>query len=328
MQIQKLIETIEMYAPPEYALEWDRCGIQVAGTKQDIKKMAMALDPDEKTIEQAISLQADFLLTHHPLSLKPRLPDKPDSFHKILKNLLASDTTLYSAHTSLDVNPRGPATWLAQSLALENLSVLEPVSCADAVKLHFQHPLPLSSDQLPCRYSLLHTAENDKSQVTEIVLPRNILDLFTKKLKGMVWPFYFLISEDTGIDLQFGLGFRGTLTEPAPFDIFINNLKNILGIDSIIQCGDSPDTVSTVSCCPGSGGDFAGRAFASGSQVFITGDIKYHQAKDAALHGCVLDVGHFILEEKMMLEWSVILKHHLSDMDIVFIKGEQPFRIL
>ena len=328
MQIQKLIKTIEFFAPPEYALEWDKCGIQVAGTKQDIKKMAMALDPDEQTIEQAISLQADFLLTHHPLSLKPRLPDKPDSFHKALKNLLSTDTILYSAHTSLDVNPRGPATWLAQSLALENVTVLDPISGGDAVKLHFQHPLPLSTTQLPCRYSLLSTTENDKSQVTEIVMPRNILDLFTGKLRNMIWPFYFLVSEDTGIDLQFGLGFRGTLPQPASFEVFINNLKNILNIDNIIQCGNSPETVTSISCCPGSGGDLAGRAFASGSEVFISGDIKYHQAKDAAVHGCVLDVGHFILEEKMMFEWSVMLKNHLSDINIVFIKGEQPFTIL
>jgi dinuclear metal center YbgI/SA1388 family protein len=265
MQLTKLIEIIETYAPPGLAMDWDRCGIQVAGTRNEIERLALALDPDEGTIQKAIDLQADFLLTHHPLALKPRLPDKPDSFYRIIKNLLTTDTILYSAHTSLDLNPQGPVSWLSGMLGLKDTSVLDPVAVIESSKPGFQ--------------------------------------------------------------AEAGLGFTGFLPSPVSFDEFSRNLKNILGIEKIIQSGDAPGMVSIVSCCPGSGGDLALKAFKAGADVFITGDLKYHQAQESCRHGCVLDVGHFILEEKMMFEWSLILKDELEDIEVYFIEGRSPFKI-
>ncbi|MFP4083850.1 MAG: Nif3-like dinuclear metal center hexameric protein [Desulfonatronovibrio sp.] len=328
MQLKKLIDIIESFAPPEFALEWDKCGIQVAGNKQEIKSIALALDPDEQTIQKAISLQTDFLLTHHPLVLKPRLPDSPDSFHRIIKNLLIADTILYSAHTSLDMNPRGPAAWLARELKLISTEVLEPVFTRKAVKLNFQKPLSLSAEDLPCLDIIIRTRKNSQGMIEEIVLPPHKVDLFVSQLKKTVWPFYFLVSESPEDFQSFGLGFTGTLPEPVAFEVFTDKLKNILGLEEIIQSGDAPENVQVISCCPGSGGVLACKAFNSGAQIFITGDMKYHQAKEGSEHGCIMDVGHFILEEKMMFEWSLLLKHQLIDMDIYFIEGKSPFKIL
>ena len=328
MRLTKLIDIIESFAPPGLALDWDRCGIQVAGTRQNITSMALALDPDEQTTQQALNLQAEFLLTHHPLTIKPRLPDKPDAFHRILKSLLTSDTILYSAHTSLDTNPRGPAAWLAEKLKLESISVLERTYTRKALKLSFQHPLSLSPKKLPAREYILHSRVDDHGLIQDVTLFQDKADSFISGLKDMIWPFYFMSTECPDFDLQCGLGFTGVLPSPVCFDEFLFNLKNILGVEKIIKAGDPPDMVSIVSCCPGSGGDLAMKAFNSGAQVFITGDLKYHQAQEAERHGCVLDVGHFILEEKMMFQWFLTLKHQLEEMDIYFIEGRSPFKIL
>ncbi len=328
MQIKKLIDIIESFAPPGLALEWDRCGIQVAGTREDIQSMAMALDPDEETIQKAIDLKADFLLTHHPLSIKPRLPDKPDSFYRIIKSLLVTDTILYSAHTSLDANPLGPAAWLASKLKLKNTSVLEPTITRKAARLSFQQPLPLPHESLPCQEFFLHKIMNDVGMLTDIIIPADKVDLLISGLKEKFWPFYYISTSCPEYDLQCGLGFTGVLPSPVSFAQFTERLKNLLGVENIIQAGDSPETVSTVSCCPGSGGDLAIKALNSGARIFITGDLKYHQAQEAARHGCVLDVGHFILEERMMFQWFITLKQKLEDMKIYFIEGRSPFKIL
>ncbi|MFO7727854.1 MAG: Nif3-like dinuclear metal center hexameric protein [Desulfonatronovibrio sp.] len=328
MQLKKLIDIIESFAPPELALEWDKCGIQVAGNKHEVKSMALALDPDEQTIQKAVDLQTDFLLTHHPLALKPRLPDRPDSFHRIIKNLLTADTTLYSAHTSLDINPGGPATWLAKKLKLNKNEVLDPVFIRKAAKLSFQEPIHLPVEDVPCRDIIIKTSKNIQGLITEVVLPPHQVDLFLQQLRQIVWPFNFLMTESPKDFQHYGLGFTGSLPEAVTFEMFTDNLKNILGLEKIIQIGDAPEKVQMISCCPGSGGDLACKAFHSGAQVFITGDMKYHQGKDSSEHGCVLDVGHFILEEKMMFEWFLLLKHQIVDMDIYFIEGKSPFKIL
>ncbi len=128
MQVAELIKSIEKIAPVQAAAPWDISGLQVAALRQNISSIAVCLDPTPESVRQALDLGAQFVLSHHPLSLKPTLPSQLDAYHEVLRLLIRADTPLYAAHTSLDVNPQGPAGWLAKELGLENMSVLEPVS--------------------------------------------------------------------------------------------------------------------------------------------------------------------------------------------------------
>ncbi len=89
--------------------------------------MALCLDPTPQAIHKAIGMKADFILSHHPLLMKGRLPNKIDAFHEVLRTLMQHDVALYAAHTSLDVNGKGPAAWLARALQLKETSVLDSV---------------------------------------------------------------------------------------------------------------------------------------------------------------------------------------------------------
>ncbi|MBQ7738374.1 MAG: Nif3-like dinuclear metal center hexameric protein [Desulfovibrionaceae bacterium] len=126
MEIKELIHRIESVAPLEAAAQWDLSGLQVACHRTHIQKMAVCLDPTPQTITKALKTNPDFILAHHPLTLKPSLPRKLDNYHETLRMLLTSDVALYSAHTSLDVNSAGPAGWLATELDLQGVQVLKP----------------------------------------------------------------------------------------------------------------------------------------------------------------------------------------------------------
>lgn len=328
MQLKKILEIIESYAPPELALEWDKSGIQVSGSRRDIKKMAVALDPDEKTINQAVNLNADFLLTHHPLSLRPKFPDQQDSFNQILTTLLTSGTTLYSAHTSLDANPHGPARWLANELKLENVNLLCPTVLKKSSQISFQHPLDLSTENLLCRKYILHEETTLEGLLQDVILPSDKVDCFLQEIKENTWPFFYMVTEKPEYHQVSGLGFTGRLAKSISFELFLTRLKDILGVAYISMVGDPSDMIQTVGCCPGSGGDMASKAFSMGADIYITGDLKYHQAQDLALKGTILDVGHFILEEKMMFEWHNELKQSLKEIELIFIEGKSPFKIL
>mgnify|MGYP002241548695 FL=1 len=58
------------------------------------------------------------ILAHHPLTMEGRFTDRLDSYHEVLSLLFRADVPLYSAHTSLDANPLGPVSWLADELGL------------------------------------------------------------------------------------------------------------------------------------------------------------------------------------------------------------------
>ena len=273
MDCAEFIALIERYAPPEAAAAWDNSGIQVESGRDDVNKVCIALDPTPATVSAALELKADFLLCHHPLLLAPRFLNIRDQYFHIIRKLMHADCRLYSAHTSLDANPHGPASWLGKALCLDNCRFLEPTSDTQA-----ENPAKPDDFSAPAGY---------------------------------------------------GFGLIGNLPEAVSLDLFLAQLEDALlpqGPHSGWRlCGQtSGKNIRKVAYCTGSGASLIGKAGDLGADIYITGDIKYHDALDAPL--CVLDVGHFCLEERMMQEFTHILKQARPDMDICFLPADNPFR--
>lgn len=128
MNISTVIQAIERLAPPFLQASWDCSGLQVASTRREVRKMAICLDAVPDLVEKALDMDCDFILSHHPLSLKAELPNRLNSYRRILQLLLSANVPLYAAHTSLDVNINGPAGFLGRALGLQNTVILDPVS--------------------------------------------------------------------------------------------------------------------------------------------------------------------------------------------------------
>lgn len=126
MHIADIIARIEEMAPLQGAASWDASGLQVAAHRTEATHLAVCLDPSPASITAALKCNAQCILSHHPLALKPTLPRRIDNYHEVLRLLLTYDVPLYAAHTSLDVSSEGPVSWLARELHLDNLAVLEP----------------------------------------------------------------------------------------------------------------------------------------------------------------------------------------------------------
>lgn len=97
--------------PAADAEKWDRTGLVAGEPALAVSKVALALDPTVAAIEEAASLGANVLVTHHPPFLNP-----PDSFapeKSVALNpgagvwaALRSGVALMCFHTALDVSPR------------------------------------------------------------------------------------------------------------------------------------------------------------------------------------------------------------------------------
>ncbi len=128
----------------------------------------------------------------------------------------------------------------------------------------------------------------------------------------------------------YGFGFVGTLPAPLSFDAFCEKIATLLPAPD--RCiGQAPEQVRRVAFCGGSGSSFAHAAFAKGADVFLTGDIKYHDAQDILFSMenkkiVMLDTGHFALEEEMMLRLADTLAPLLPNISIRFARGINPFR--
>lgn len=260
MNYSFVIEAIEDLAPPYLQASWDCSGLQVASTRREIKKIAICLDAVPELVEKALNLACDFILAHHPLSLKAEFPNRLNAYRRVLQLLLGADVPLYSAHTSLDVNIKGPAGFLGYALKLQNTEILDPISA------------PAFNE--PCGYG----------QVGDLMEAMNLGNLAAK-------------------------------------------LMEVLNIDVVPVCGlNKKDRIQRVAYCGGSGSSLAAKALSMGADVFITGDVKYHTALETEL--CILDVGHYAMENEMMRHVTRDLRGRLKDLEIIFLPSPDPFHFI
>lgn len=85
--------------------------------------------------------------------------------------------------------------------------------------------------------------------------------------------------------------------------------------ESIRICGDPGKSIIKIGWCSGAGFDFAGSAKAAGCDAFITGDVKYHEAREISEEGgmVVIDAGHFGTEVSFRQNMSKILRERLGE---------------
>ncbi len=88
------------------------------------------------------------------------------------------------------------------------------------------------------------------------------------------------------------LGRVGILPQKMSFDDFCAMVKRVLGLEFVTGVSAGKD-VHKVALCGGAGIDFIGEALEHGADTYITGDIKYHEAQNAAFSGLnLVDATH------------------------------------
>lgn len=124
-----------------------------------------------------------------------------------------------------------------------------------------------------------------------------------------------------------GLGVIGDLPETLPFAEFAAALKSAVDRDFWTLTGEMPAEVSRVAYCTGSGGSLIAKAKEAGADLYVTGDVKYHQALEAGMP--VIDVGHFSLEERMLRVFADQLQAELAPkgIEFKFFKAQDPLRV-
>lgn len=98
-----------------------------------------------------------------------------------------------------------------------------------------------------------------------------------------------------------GLGRIGDLMEKTRLKAFALHIKKTLGLRHVVMIGDPDLWVRRVAVCTGSGSGLLDAFFASGAQVYVSGDLRYHDARNAeANHVGLVDIGHFASEHLMV----------------------------
>lgn len=128
-----------------------------------------------------------------------------------------------------------------------------------------------------------------------------------------------------------GLGRIGDIGEPTDLASYALRIKHQLGLPYVTIAGRPDLPVSKAVVCSGSGSSLMQAFFASDAEVFITGDIRYHDARDVeAANRGLIDIGHFASEHLIVDVLRKRIKTALSeaglDVDVAVCGAEKdPF---
>ncbi len=94
-----------------------------------------------------------------------------------------------------------------------------------------------------------------------------------------------------------GLGRMGTLKNGMTFNDFALFVKTKLNTEFVTITGNKEKIVKKVGLCTGSGFEFIQEAHANKCDVYITADVKFHDAQKALEMGiCLIDATHYATE--------------------------------
>lgn len=98
-----------------------------------------------------------------------------------------------------------------------------------------------------------------------------------------------------------GLGRIGQLKKPVSGRRLAGHMKKQFGLVNIKVAGNCEQVAKKVAVCSGSGGSLLDAFLASDADVFVSGDLHYHDARTVEYAGrCLIDIGHFASEHLMV----------------------------
>lgn len=155
IQISKLIQNFEAWAPPSWQEKWDNCGWQIEpGVLDEAAGILVCLTPTLAVMEEAIALKSqgapvNLIFAHHPLIFgKLTSVCKGDVIGDMVRLAIAHHIGIYTAHTNFDQVDDGTADVLAQQLNLQNTEPVEPTQQGFGYGRVGELPRPLPLQQL------------------------------------------------------------------------------------------------------------------------------------------------------------------------------------
>jgi dinuclear metal center protein, YbgI/SA1388 family len=144
MRACELASVIESFAPLTWQEAWDNSGFCVGSPQTPVKGVLLCLDLTEAVLEEALSLGANMIISHHPLIFQglKQLCEQNETARLVAK-ALRQDMVIYACHTNLDKAPEGVSRVVADALGLKDLMILRPeLSASEGLGLVGNLPEP------------------------------------------------------------------------------------------------------------------------------------------------------------------------------------------
>jgi dinuclear metal center YbgI/SA1388 family protein len=347
-KLSDILGMINKISPTDLAESWDNPGLQVGDPTAEVSRIMVALDATPAVIESALQADCQLLVTHHPLIFKPlKAISTASTLGRSIHAAIRGGLGIVSMHTNYDIAGGGLNDVLSERLGLTACVPLQVTAAQELSKLvvfvpeeHlermraalFPHAESLGAYR-DCSFSAagegtftpldgatpfigtVGALEKVGEYRLEVLLDRAALPHALKSLVA-AHPY-----EEPAFDIyplhnqgkENGLGRIGLLPDATTLAEYAARVATQLDATGTRFVGDPDAPVKKVALCSGSGASVMRSAARAGADVLVTGDVKYHEARDAQELGIALiDAGHFHTEIIMAAAVRTRLLHMLQ----------------
>ncbi|MGC4033790.1 MAG: Nif3-like dinuclear metal center hexameric protein [Tepidisphaeraceae bacterium] len=321
MKLAEVVQHLDAIAPPHTAEAWDNVGLLVGDTAAIVTRAILCIDYTAGVAAEAKAAGCDFVLAYHPPIFKPLKKLTASGASSLVFEAARRGVAIYSPHTALDVAAGGTNDVLADLLGLVDRRPLKPselkaTECKLVTFVPTEHVDAVAEalfaagagrigDYSRCsfRSSGVGTffgeagtnpavgqagqSESVPEVRVETVVPLSkIGDVISalKRSHPYETPAFDLVTL-AAPPASAGIGRVGKLPSPAMREELFNTLKQGLGIGHLLIAGPQSGEVKTVAVCAGACGEFLDQAIAAKVDVYVTGEMRHHDALRAAAAG-------------------------------------------
>ena len=351
--VASVIDFLEQFASPSLAADWDNVGLLLGDRASPVRKILTCLTVTPDCAAEAIELGAQLIVTHHPILFRGAKRLTGDTAEgRILLSLARAGVAVYSPHTAFDNTIGGINDSLAGRLGLKDLQPLVaeegPRQCklvvfvpdADLAKVSeavFAAGAGNIGQYSQCSFRLDGTGTFFGSDATnptvgqrgrreevrewrlEMVCPEEVVEAVIVAMRtahSYEEPAFDVYPLRPGKSRE-GVGRVGRLPYPQTLEDFGRRVRAALSCGPVQLVGEMGRAVERVAIVCGAGGELLSEAVRARADVFLTGEMRFHDYLTAQTREVALCLpGHYATERFALEELADRLKRHFPDLDV------------
>lgn len=363
MKIKDILPILEQMAPLAYAEDFDNVGLLTGNADDEATGILVCHDALENIIDEAIAKNCSLIVCFHPILFSglKKITGKNYVERAVIK-AIKNDIAIYAVHTALDNHQQGVNKIFCDALGLINTKILIPKEnfirklvtytiAENHTKLRnalFDAGAGSIGNYDNCSFNSqgLGTYQGGENSNPEIGLPGEFVEAqevkievtFEKHLESKILKALFSnhVYEEVAYEIysinnthqNIGLGMTGELAQPMDEGAFLAFVKDKMQAYGIRHSAFTGRKVNKVAVLGGSGSFAIKNAIASGADVFLTADLKYHQFYEAEGRLLLADIGHFESERYTQDYMADYLSKHLDIKVVVTSVDTNPVKYL
>lgn len=332
MKIKDITNCIEEIAPLNYAEGFDNVGLLVGNYQTEVTGVLVTLDTLENIVDEAIEKNCNLIVSFHPIIFSGlKKLNGTNYVERVVLKAIKNDIAIYSMHTALDNSFQGVNAKICEVLGLKNTKILipqkntlkklttyTPIESAETVRIAlFEAGAGNIGNYDNCSFNSegIGTYKgNENSNPTlgekgklhsekEVLISvifekhkeRNILKaLFNSHPYEEV--AYEIVSLEND-NQEIGMGMVGELENEVNETKFLQFIKKTMNAKGIRHSKLIGKPIKKIAVLGGSGSFAIENAIASGADMYITADVKYHEFYKAENKLIIADIGHYESEQ-------------------------------